>query len=117
MKFEIGETNIICSDLVKSLNFYKDVLGFEIVEKEDSAVRIRKGGQVFLLLPVANPIQNRPEYSTAPEISFDLLVDDIKEAVKYFQSVSVNILRPLSEDGSYLVIGDPDGLGIEVIQK
>ena len=30
----IGVINIICTDLERSLEFYRDVLGFEVLEKE-----------------------------------------------------------------------------------
>ena len=72
MKFKIGETNIICSNLDNSLKFYKDILGFEIAEHEDGAVRLKCNNSYFLLLPVAKPAERRGDYCAFPEISFDL---------------------------------------------
>lgn len=117
MKFEVGEINILCSDIKRSLNFYKNVLGFEVIEIENGAVRIKCIDKIFLLLPVGNKTVRTALYGTIPEISFDLYVDNIIETVEYFESHKIQILKPLSHEDKWIVISDPDGLAIEVIQK
>ena len=117
MKFYAGETNIICSDLETSLRFYQNVLGFEEVEHDDGAIRMKFSGQYYLLLPVAKPSSKRNEYCTFPEDSLDILVDDMKEAVAHFQTHNVKFIRPYKEGEKWVIICDPDGLVMEVMEK
>lgn len=117
MKFHIGETNIICTNLENSLKFYKDVLGFEIAEHEDGAVRMKFSGQYYLLLPVAKQLKIQSEYSSVPEYSLDLQVDNMKEAVAHFEDHNVKFIRSYKEGETWVIICDPDGLVLEVIQK
>lgn len=117
MEFEAGEINILCSDIEKSLSFYKDVLGFEIIEHEDGAVRLKCIDKIFLLLPFAKKYERKAKYGSIPEISFDLYVNDISLTVDYLKSHKIKILKPLTQKENWIVISDPDGLAIEVIQK
>jgi catechol 2,3-dioxygenase-like lactoylglutathione lyase family enzyme len=95
LTFKPGETNIICLDLERSLRFYRDILGFQVVEHEGSAaVHMRCAEQPFLLLAVAKSPINEVEYCEVPAISFDLLVRDIKEAVSYFENHGVEFESP-----------------------
>ena len=52
-KFSIGEINVICTDIEESLYFYRDILGFSVVEQEDETWHLACGKQSVLLLPVA----------------------------------------------------------------
>lgn len=116
--FTPGETNIICTQLVRSLRFYQDVLGFAITEHEGpAAVHMSCGGRPFLLLAVAkSPLVDRV-YCETPAVSFDLVVSDIGEAVSYFHHHGVAFESPWQKGESYVFIKDPDGLVIEVIQE
>jgi len=118
LTFTSGETNIICLDLERSLRFYRDMLGFQVVEHEGpAAVHIRCADRPFLLLTVAKSPINEVEYCEIPAISFDLLVKDIEEVVNYFQDHGVEFESPWSEKNPYVFIKDPDGLVIEIVQK
>ncbi|MCB0728850.1 MAG: VOC family protein [Ignavibacteriae bacterium] len=117
MKFYAGETNIICSNLENSLKFYKDIIGFEEVEHDDGAIRMKFSGQYYLLLPVAKPVSERSEYCSVPEISLDILVDDMKEDIAHFELHKVKFIRPYKEGETWVIICDPDGLVIEVMEK
>jgi len=114
MKFEPGETNIICTNIENSFTFYKDVLGFEFVEKEGIATRLRNGNHMYLLLPAAKSPGEIEPYCSKPEYSIDLLTDNLKEAVKHLKAGNVAIIK---QDEYSAIIRDPDGLVIEVIQK
>ena len=117
MKFYAGETNIICSNLENSLKFYKDIIGFEEVEHDDGAIRMKFSGQYYLLLPVAKPVSERSEYCSVPEISLDILVDDMKEDIAHFELHKVKFIRPYKEGETWVIICDPDGLVMEVMEK
>jgi catechol 2,3-dioxygenase-like lactoylglutathione lyase family enzyme len=112
------ETNIICTDLERSLRFYRDVLGFTVDEREGpAAVHMHCVGRPFLLLAVAISPPMEVAYCEVPVISFDLLVGDIEEAVSHFNDHGVQFESPWSKEDSHVFIKDPDGLVIEIIRE
>ena len=118
LSFRPGETNIICTDLERSLHFYQDVLGFTVIEQEGpEAIHMRCADRPFLLLAVAKSAPATTAYCAVPTISFDLQVDDIKEAVSHFQVHTVTFETPWREGDTYVFIKDPDGLVIEILQS
>lgn len=116
MNFTIGEINIIGTDLERSLHFYRDVLGFEAIEREDPGYHLRCGDVKLLLLAVAGPGQIQP-YCSKPEISIDLLVDDLQEAYIHLTSYGVKFVSEFEPNSDRFFIRDPDGLVFEVIQS
>jgi len=116
MEFRFGETNVFCVDRDRSVAFYRDVLGFELAEVEQGAVRLRAGARRLLLLPFAGPAPERRRYGSEPTISFDLLVDDIDAAHAYLVEHGVEIEAPPTDERRHLFCRDPDGLVIEVIE-
>ena len=118
LTFTPGETNIICSDLERSLRFYRDILGFQVIEREGpAAVHMRCADRPFLLLAVARSPIDEVKYCEIPAISFDLLVGDIEEAVNYFRDRGVEFESPWRENNPFVFIKDPDDLVIEIVQK
>ena len=116
MKCRIGEVNIICTDVERSLRFYRDLLGFEIVEQEEDAYHLRCGESMLLLLPEAKSESDRSPYCQVATISFDILVPDISEAVKIFRLAGVEFASDWASGDSLVFVRDPDGLVLEVIQ-
>ena len=117
MKFYDGETNIICSNLENSLGFYRDILGFELIEKDSEALRLKCGNSYYLLLPLAKQKKERSPYCSIAEFSIDLKVDDLKQAIQYLKENQVEFENDPAADDLFIVIRDPDGMVIEVIQK
>jgi catechol 2,3-dioxygenase-like lactoylglutathione lyase family enzyme len=114
MKFRFGEINVVCTERERSLAFYRDVLGFEVVGEEGTAVHLRGVGLAFLLLPEASEVSPAVAYGTRATLSFDLIVEDLSQAQTYFQGHDV----PCEGDPSagFFVVRDPDGLCIEIVQ-
>ncbi len=117
MRFSIGEINVICTDVDKSLRFYRDVLGFEPVEEEGPARRLKYGSTYVLLLPVAGASGPPEPYCSVPTFSFDLLVDDIEAAYNYLEGKGVEFEEPLERGSRRFFVRDPDGLVLEVIEE
>ena len=117
MKFKTGEINIICSDLERSLVFYRDILGFTLIKQEGIACRLRCDNTHFLLLPVANSSRPREPYCSKPIISIDLLVDDIEKAYIYLKENNVAFEAEWKPGSSRFFIRDSDGLIIEIIES
>lgn len=115
MKFSPGETNIICTQLDKSLEFYRDTLGYRVVEKEGGAIRLSLGGRFLLLLPVASSPAVESPYCEHAEITFDLCAADLEAAAQHFAACNVTLEKPWKPGADYIVIHDPDGLRIEVV--
>ena len=113
----IGEINIICTDLNRSLRFYHDILGFEVLEKEGEAIHLKCGNTRFLLLPIAGSTRSYQPYGQSPEISVDLLVDDLSKMAAHLQANDVVFASAWEAGKRSVVIRDPDGLVFEVIQK
>lgn len=117
MEYTFGEINIICSDLQKSLHFYRDILGFAPQQDDEGFYHLHLGSNQFLLLPIASESQMVAPYGTVAQFSMDLLVDDLKGAYAYFQEHGVSFARHWEVGRNMFVIRDPDGLHWEVIQS
>ncbi|NQU04702.1 MAG: VOC family protein [Calditrichaeota bacterium] len=115
MQFKPGEINIICTDIERSLGFYRDLLGFETVSVEDGAWHLKCDGTPFLLLPFAKSIPDRKPYCEQPAVSFDLRVEDVKAAYDFFKENKVEFEKEPESEGAYFFIRDPDGLVIEIV--
>jgi len=116
MRFEMGETNVFCTDRQRSVDFYVGVLGFHFEEEEGGAVRLRMGERRLLLLPFAGgPLEIHP-YGTQPVISFDLLTDDVDQAHAHLIAHGIVIEAPPAADRRHLFCRDPDGLVIEIVE-
>jgi catechol 2,3-dioxygenase-like lactoylglutathione lyase family enzyme len=117
MQFETSEINIICTEIDRSLDFYHHILGFELMEREGAACRLRFGPTTLLLLPLAdNPLPQR-RYCSVPGVSLDLLVDDIYAAADYLHEHRVAFEEEVDPNLERCIIRDPDGMFIEIIQK
>ncbi len=114
--FELGETNIICTDADRSLRFYKDLLGFEYVEQDHGAHRLRSGSAFLLLLPIAAESRKKTAYGAEAAVSFDLAVEDLAETYQYLQDNGVD-MDDIRTDEGYFIIRDPDGLALEIVEK
>jgi catechol 2,3-dioxygenase-like lactoylglutathione lyase family enzyme len=116
LKCRIGEVNIISTDAERSLRFYRDLLGFEVVRQEKGAYHMRCGATKFLLLPVAESENDRRPYCTVATVSVDILVGDIREAVERMREAGVEFASEWKPGDSHVFIRAPDGLVLEVIE-
>ncbi|MDG3008362.1 VOC family protein [Paludisphaera mucosa] len=116
MKFTSGEINVVCTDAPKSLYFYTRVLGFELVEEEDGAYRLRNGDVFYLLLPFATGPSPHRSYCACASISFDLMTVDVRGAADHFSAHGVLFEKPFAEGSRSFIIRDPDDNIIEIIE-
>jgi catechol 2,3-dioxygenase-like lactoylglutathione lyase family enzyme len=113
----VGEINIICTDLDRSLAFYRDALGFEVIEQEGPAYHLRCGEARFLLLGVAESPRELRSYCQSPEFSIDLITDDLSGVVERLRRQGVNFVSEFAPSAKRAFIRDPDGLVFEIIQN
>ncbi|MEM8737792.1 MAG: VOC family protein [Planctomycetota bacterium] len=117
MQFRIGEINIICTDLERSLHFYRDLLGCEALKPEGPAWHLACDGRRFLLLGVAEQGRVPSGYCEVAEFSLDLLVDSLAEARARFEAAGVQFVSEFEPSAERFFIRDPDGLVLEIIQS
>lgn len=115
LMFTLGEINIICTNLDRTLHFYRDILGFEPTTDDEGFYHMRFGGKSFLLLPTAQQQAPAAAYETVAQFSMDLNVDDLEAAYTYLQQQGVTIAKPWQPGDAMFVIRDPDGLPWEVV--
>lgn len=106
------------SDLQRSIAFYSDVLGFELLEESESyvflnmdPVRIR----LNFIEGYTSPVKNPGEVS----LSFILDVDDFTDAIEELENQEIEIIKGpvMIEGGESVLISDPDGNLIELFYK
>ena len=117
MHFTLGEINIISTDLVRSLHFYKNILGFKETGKGEGFVHLDCNGQPFTLLQFAKEELKNYNYGDLPTISIDLMADNIEETVKRFNELNVGFVKEWKPGDTHTFIYDPDKLVFEIIQK
>ena len=109
-----GEINVLCTDLERSLGFYRDALGLEELEREAGAVRLRLGPITVLLLPIAASTRKADRYGSESGISFDVVVPDVDAAIEALEAAGGQRIDVI-DDGAGWAVADPDGTIIEVI--
>lgn len=122
---KIHHVAIICSDYIKSKNFYVHILGLEIIrevyrESRDSyKLDLVIGDSQIELFSFPNPPE-RPSYPEARglrHLSFE--VENIEEASSYLQNNNI-IVEPIRTDEftgkKFTFFNDPDGLPIEIYE-
>lgn len=112
---------IICSDRDKSLDFYMNKLGFEMIREavrpQDTLIMLRSGATVLELFikPDAPQRVNNPEAMGLRHLAFH--VENMDEAVAWLNSHGVET-EPVRVDtingGRFTFFHDPDGLPLEL---
>jgi catechol 2,3-dioxygenase-like lactoylglutathione lyase family enzyme len=103
-----------CSNLKKSLEFYCDLLDFELLEESKNYALVRLDPisiRLNLIDGYKAVAQNPGEIS----LSFILDVDDFTDAINELEEKGINILKGpvMIEGGESILIADPDGNLIE----
>jgi len=112
----IGEINVLCTDLDRSLHFYRDLLGLELVEEGEDGVYLGLGSTLLLLLPVATLETDRLPYGEQAVVSFDIYVPNLADEVARLGEAGVQFAEDCHTEDGYCLIRDPDGLVIELLE-
>jgi catechol 2,3-dioxygenase-like lactoylglutathione lyase family enzyme len=117
---------IFVNDMSVMIKFYRDVLGFEIIEEENTTnVYLEKDGTLFLLYrrsDFENMVNKRFEYAKGlnGHIEIALSVENYAEVDKTYHKIvekgAVSILEPTTEPWGQRTcyIADPEGNLIEL---
>ncbi|MFC5589537.1 VOC family protein [Sporosarcina soli] len=112
-----GEVHLNVTDLEKSVNYYKEVIGFKVLEEEANKAVLTADGKTPLL------ILDQPENVTPKEphrsglYHFALLLPeraDLGAIIKHFIQHNVRLGASDHLVSEALYLSDPDGNGIEI---
>lgn len=117
-KTKIGHVELLISDLETSLEFYQDMLGFEVKSRKENRAELGARGESSILLILEEKQGVRPKQKTSGLYHFAVLVPDRV-------SLGLSLRRLLEKkyplqgasdhqfsEAAYLA--DPDGNGIEI---
>ena len=127
----VVDVGIVCNDFEKSLEFYHDKLGFEIVLDieipEDLAtgvglapsgfrqVRLQAGSTLLKLMQIEDaPVAGTGEFKAGVRW-LTYFVADIAETVAALKAKGVEFLS--EPHGTVVAAKDPDGLLVEIVQR
>ena len=102
MTSTLSEVLIDCADAEQLARFWCDVLGWQILDRDDEDVEIGDPNGVIRLvfLPVPEPktVKNR--------VHIDVATDDVEALVRH----GATVLRAKGDDGlGWTILADPDG--------
>ncbi len=114
----IGAVFLTVSDLDRSEKFYRDVLGFKPLERENDTLPLTADGKTPLLSLKSDPgAQPRPPHTTGL-YHFAILVPERKDLARSILRI-IETKYPIQGAADHLVsealyLADPDGNGIEI---
>lgn len=112
----MGAINIICRDLARSLHFYSALLGFTLVERQETFAHLRLGERDLTLLAVATEPAPPAVYCRQPGVSWDLYCEDLAAELARLLPAGVTLAPGHAVTSKRAFLCDPDGLVIELIQ-
>lgn len=122
----IDHIEIVPQDMGKTLNFYTDVLGFKLKQRQPGRPGSPWKEIVYLtlndsMLEVLDAVDAAPLSPAAEQVGYRMMaleVDDMDKAVEYLKGKGVELSRPamLLGKSKRAEIKDPNGLSIEIRQ-
>ena len=114
MNLRLGHLEIFAADPMRSLPFYRDALGFELVAVQGERVVWLKSGATELLLRQGSNEAPSEDYRSAP-IAMVLYTDDLAAAAARLGEHGVEIR---GDDGpGCLTFCDPDGHWLQLVEN
>ncbi|MFB3897862.1 MAG: VOC family protein [bacterium] len=126
---KIDHTAITTRDLIQSLRFYTEVLGFietdrlEFPEQQMHLVYVEKNGSKIELFGYDRPVETIENKSNNPVVGFThlaLLVDNLNDTVMELKQKGVKFdIEPTDAKGEVRIafFKDPDGNVLELIER
>ncbi|ADU29585.1 VOC family protein [Evansella cellulosilytica] len=113
----VGQVNIKVQDLERSLQFYKEVVGFKVIEQTDESANLSADGETVLLSIEQPKDVVRKQARTTGLYHFAILLPERSDLANFVQHYSKFGLQLASSDhlvSEALYFSDPDGNGIEI---
>ncbi len=116
----VGLLSLAVADLERSLLFYRDIFGFELIDRQGASATLGAGGTPLLLLTEETGAAPWPHdrYAYTGLYHFAILVPTRRDLGRWLTHW-LSLGLPLPGQGDHLVsealyISDPDGNGIEI---
>lgn len=112
----VGEVGLKVLDLKEMTRFYKEVIGFELLEETESTAVLGAGGQALLKLETVEGLTPKKD-RYAGLYHFAILLPDRKALAKILIHLHNSGIRLGSSDhlvSEALYLSDPEGNGIEI---
>ncbi|MCM3078677.1 VOC family protein [Brevibacillus invocatus] len=113
----VGHVKIKVQDLQRSLQYYQEVIGFQILERTDTSAKLTTDGKSSVL-SLEQPDNALPkEGKTTGLYHFALLLpsrSDLANIVRHFAQLGIRIGSSDHLVSEALYLSDPDGNGIEI---
>ncbi|WP_173916814.1 VOC family protein [Halobacillus sp. Marseille-Q1614] len=113
----VGHVELKVQDLSRSLTFYKEVIGFQVIQQSERKAVLSSDGKTALLT-IVQPVRIKPKQDrTTGLYHFAILLPDRFELAKILKHLIQLNIRLGSSDhlvSEALYLEDPDGNGIEV---
>ncbi|WP_096188106.1 VOC family protein [Evansella halocellulosilytica] len=115
---QLGEVKLKVSNIEKSSQFYKEIIGFRILEKKRDSVTLTADGNKSLLVlkEVPNAVVLPPRSATGL-YHFAILLPERKDLGNVYEHLLQHNIRLGSSDhyvSEAIYLSDPDGNGIEL---
>ncbi len=109
----VNHIGITVSNIENSINFYKELLDFEVIENNSNQAFIKEGDILISLIEEED--YKSPENSKN-RVSFFIDEDDFEDAVDELNEKEITIVHGPENirDGQSVVFVDPDGNQIEL---
>jgi lactoylglutathione lyase len=111
---------IFVSDMQRSTEFYRDLLGLPLKFSSPGWTEFATGSTTIALHPARDAVQSSSQgQSPAGQAQLGFQVDDLDTVYTSLQAQGVEFSLPpkqQSEGGTVAVLHDPDGLGITLRQ-
>lgn len=108
------------TDIQKSIDFYSDILGLEIVRRfETGHGTIAFLGKDETKIELISDGSNR-EISVGPDISWGFSVESLDDTIKMLDEKGIKIVAgPIQPSPSirFIFINDPDGMKIQLVEN
>lgn len=115
-RLRIGHLELFVADPMASLAFYRDILGFDVVDvQSDTFVWLSAGDLAILLRPAPSEgLVRAPDYERSG-LAFVCYTDDLDGALARLAEAG---LRPHGTDGSPRcpTFADPDGHWFQIVE-
>jgi catechol 2,3-dioxygenase len=113
----VGQVNLKVQDLDRSLAFYKEVIGFKVLEQSEKFANLTVDGET-VLLSIEQPDNVMPKLGkTTGLYHFALLLPkrtDLAKIVQHFMEIGMRVGSSDHLVSEALYLSDPDGNGIEI---
>lgn len=106
-----GHIELFVTDVRKSYNFYREILGCTLVSDQDSVVWLMFGSIEILLRPGKPPVSER--YSSAA-FGLVLYTDNLSESKKLLENKGV-VFKGTDGSDKCLTFTDPDGHWFQLV--